>query len=373
MSPPAIIAKPETPMGRIGSIGLSATQGARLFWIMAWLAYALSCPAKEEKGSPLELAFKLRDSSLLHGTPTVEKVPFQSALARMDVPLVKLRHVDFKDDRKTVILYFRNGDRLEGVINLSAIGLKTAYGKLEIELREIVSIQVISSLMGAGTVPSEGLVGHWPLNGNANDISGNNHHGRVMGATLTQGVSGEAYRFDGNAGIDLGHLDFSSEQFTVSGWIRTNEPGQPSDWKTWISKLDQSGGPFSLGLADGRPEEGNRAHAMVWTGGSAEPNLYSRDIKQNLRDGRWHMFTFTYRSGSQNLYVDGRLSASGTYSGPLPSNQTSVRIGGRNFGSFHHPWIGDVDEVLIYNRAISSDEVMQIFQIQRPANSSNQP
>lgn len=355
----ATIVRPETGVNRIGVAGL--------------LACVLFCTAEEKKESAPELAFKLRDSSFVRGVATVEKVPFQSALARLDVPLAKLRTVEFKDDQKTAVLSFQNGDRLEGVIHLNAIGLKTAYGKLEVELREIISIQVSGSPTGDGNVPAEGLLGHWSLDGNANDTSGNGHHGKILGATPTQGVSGGAYRFDGNAGIDLGPLDFSSEQFTVSGWIRTDEPGRTEDWKTWISKLDESGGPFALGLADGRPEQGNRAHAMVWIERRSEVDLYSRDFKQNLRDGRWHMVSFTYRSGSQNLYVDGKLSVSGTFSGSLPSNQTSVRIGGHHLNPYHHPWIGDVDEVLIYNRALSNDEVIQLFQTQRPANASNQP
>lgn len=348
--------------------------GRKILWLVGWLACVLFCLAEEKKESAPELAFKLRDSSFVRGVPTVEKVPFQSALAGMDVPLAKLRNVEFKDDQKTAVLHFQNGDRLEGVINLKAIGLKTAYGKLEVELREIVSIQVSGIPTSTGSVPAEGLVGHWPLDGNANDVSGNNHHGKVIGATPTQGISGGAYRFDGDAGIDLGPLEFSSEQFTVSGWIRTDEPAWTEDWKTWISKLDGSGGPFSLGLGDGRLEgAGNGAHAMVWIERGSEVNLISRDIKQNLRDGRWHMFSFTYQRGSQNLYVDGKLSASGTFLGPLPSNQTSVRIGGHHFGSYHHPWVGDVDEVLIYNRALGGDKVMQLFRTQRPVNASDQP
>jgi hypothetical protein len=255
----------------------------------------------------------------------------------------------------------------------ASIGRIGLTGLLAVWLGCALSCQTSRTQTSTNNVPAEGLVGHWPLDGNANDVSGHGHHGKIAGATPTQGVSGGAYRFDGNAGIDLGPLDFSSEQFAVSGWIRTSEPGHARDWKTWISKLDESGGPFSLGLADGQPEEGNRAHAMVWNRSRTEVNLYSRDMNQNLRDSRWHMFTFTHRSGSQKLYLDGKLSASDTFSGPLPSGQASVQIGGHHFGAYHHPWIGDVDEVLIYNRALSNDEVTQLFQTQRPANDSNQP
>jgi hypothetical protein len=49
-------------------------------------------------------------------------------------------------------------------------------------------------------VPTNGLVGFWPFNGNANDESGNGNNGTVNGATLTTdrfGVANRAYSFDG--------------------------------------------------------------------------------------------------------------------------------------------------------------------------------
>ncbi|MFM7978911.1 MAG: hypothetical protein ACKPKO_06305, partial [Candidatus Fonsibacter sp.] len=49
-------------------------------------------------------------------------------------------------------------------------------------------------------MPTNGLVGWWPFNGNANDESGNNHNGTVNGATLTSdrfGNVNSAYSFDG--------------------------------------------------------------------------------------------------------------------------------------------------------------------------------
>ena len=49
-------------------------------------------------------------------------------------------------------------------------------------------------------VPTNGLVGYWPFNGNANDISGNGNNGTVNGATLTSdrnGVANKSYSFDG--------------------------------------------------------------------------------------------------------------------------------------------------------------------------------
>ena len=327
--------------------------------------------AEEKRESALELTFKLRDSSLVRGTPTVDKVPFQSALAKLDVPLAILCAAEFKDDQKTAVLSFKNGDRLHGVFDVKTIGLKTAYGKLEVDLSAIVSIQVSGAAGGAAGIPTEGLVGRWPLDGNTNDVSGNGHRGQITGATPTQGVSGGAYRFDGDSGIDLGSMDFSSEQFTVSGWIRTHEPAQHECWRVWMELHDRSGGFFLLGVGDGSNESTHAANgpkAEIWTSSSGGAVFMLRDdTKLNLRDGRWHMYSLTYRKGCQKVYIDGELFASDEFSRSVTSAHVRVRIGGSQFGPYHHPWVGDVDEVLIYSRPLSAEEVKQVFQSQRPA------
>ena len=68
----------------------------------------------------------------------------------------------------------------------------------------------IAGVASAGL--DDGLVAHYPFDGNANDISGNGYHGNVMGPTLTpgqDGVANSAYQFDGsNDRIDLPRQDW---------------------------------------------------------------------------------------------------------------------------------------------------------------------
>ena len=75
-------------------------------------------------------------------------------------------------------------------------------------------------------VPTNGLVGYWPFNGNANDASGNGNNGTVNGATLTTdrfGVVNKAYNFDGiNDFIDLQNLT-SNLNFSYSLWFNASE------------------------------------------------------------------------------------------------------------------------------------------------------
>ena len=73
-------------------------------------------------------------------------------------------------------------------------------------------------------VPTNGLVGWWPFNGNANDESGNNNNGTVNGATLTSdrfGNANKAYSFDGvNDFISYTQTPISNiDSVTLSFWL----------------------------------------------------------------------------------------------------------------------------------------------------------
>jgi hypothetical protein len=79
-------------------------------------------------------------------------------------------------------------------------------------------------------VPTNGLVGYWPFNGNANDESGNGNNGVVNGASLTTdrfGNANSAYSFNGSSNYiqisDASALRLSETDYTISVWI--NEVG----------------------------------------------------------------------------------------------------------------------------------------------------
>ncbi len=86
-------------------------------------------------------------------------------------------------------------------------------------------------------VPSDGLVGWWPFNGNANDESGNGNDGTVNGAILTtdrNGNANSAYSFDGVSnyiGGSISNLNNTSST-TVSAWVKYigDASGQPYDF-----------------------------------------------------------------------------------------------------------------------------------------------
>ncbi len=333
---------------------------------LAMMMPVLPLGGETKNDPPLRLIFKLDDGSRIIGTTKRETIPFQSSLASIDVSLREIRAIEFKKDGpERVLVTFRNGDRLKGSIKLEEVELETLFGRVSIGMGHIRSLNV-ESRRGASMI-TDGLIGLWHLDGSAEDSSGHDRHGEVNGAvSVDDGRFGGAYHFDGKAGINVGHVDFSMGSFTVSGWIRTKAPAVVEDWKTWIDDVDDGGGSFMLGLCDGRRDQGrNGPQYATWDRGIGLLNIGIGNTKLNLRDGEWHMVTATYRKGSQKMYVDGVLFQSDEYSGKLPVHDTDVIIGGRDFGPYHHPWVGDVDEVSIYDRELSSSEIEELYSTRR--------
>ena len=94
-------------------------------------------------------------------------------------------------------------------------------------MRKLIFTSFITFLcvLSQAQIPTNGLVGYWPFNGNANDESGNGHNGTVNGATLTSdrfGRCNAAYYFDGAAKIsvpDHPDLNIPSGKISISVWV----------------------------------------------------------------------------------------------------------------------------------------------------------
>jgi hypothetical protein len=210
---------------------------------------------------------------------------------------------------------------------------------------------------------TNGLIGLWHLDGNTNDASGNGHNGTIIGTvTQTAGRFNNAYQFDGNSAIDCGNFDLSSTgEFSVSAWVKSTDPYVNNIRRMVVSKLNASaGGPLELLIGDGN-HEGTAGGYIAWDGGNTIYNIASGvDFTRNAKDGAWHHLAVTFKPGSQIVYFDGNPVANSTSSVPLPNTTSNFRIGGINFGIYHRPWIGEIDEVSAYNRALSSAEVQAL-------------
>ena len=117
----------------------------------------------------------------------------------------------------------------------------------------LLIILLLSSTLGFGQipnyVPSNGLIGWWPFTGNAQDLSGNGHHGTVTGATLTTdrfGAASNAYNFDGNDWITLDNLPQINglNAITISVWVKSSGFNQNQSCNMGCRQFYLAGGPM---------------------------------------------------------------------------------------------------------------------------------
>ena len=208
---------------------------------------------------------------------------------------------------------------------------------------------------------SNGLVGYWPFNGKdvywtsatagtAYDRSGNGNNGTLTNMNQTTSVVGgkigQAVKFNG--GSDSITLTSSistggTNNWSASAWVKTTS----SAINSVLS--NSSGGPVSNDL---RTDSSKIAYAHY--DGSWKEELGT----SNIADGRWHNLTWVNSSAQTiNLYVDGNLENNAAPS--VTSNSGPVNQIGRNWYSTAN---ASIDEVRIYNRALSAAEVKALYQ-----------
>ena len=206
---------------------------------------------------------------------------------------------------------------------------------------------------------NDGLVAYYPFDGNADDASGNGNDGTVSGARLTSdrnGNSESAYEFDGSNFIELPAWEsgrYSSRSWV--GWILAKDGGGHFQ----RSNYDASrGGEWQLLWNDSTDKI--RARTVIQPG-NHEPVLYT---SRSYEKDRWHFVAAVWdlESDQVKLFINGAPDGTadvpdgyiGLGNGGL---STDWKIGGTwNGGSFN----GKIDDVRIYNRALSESEIKQL-------------
>ena len=230
-------------------------------------------------------------------------------------------------------------------------------------------------------VPTTGLVGWWPFNGNANDESGNGNNGTVNGATLTtdrNGVANKAYSFDGID--DYINILFSSslhgQTGTINVWIKTN-----GIFTTQKSIFSQSSGRPQL-VAESQGESGNQSSNSAAIQWKATNGLFPCAQSNSAVDiSEWLMITANYSSNSFKIYING-INETITNTSLTQDNcsQNDFQIGGfyqtnSNCGSsigFSQMFDGFIDDIGIWNRALTDCEIKNLYNGGVPNSSQTQ-
>jgi len=224
---------------------------------------------------------------------------------------------------------------------------------------------IILLIAGFGTAfagLNDGLVAYYPFNGNANDESGNNNgNGSVFGATLTTdrfGNISKAYNFDGiDDYIEVLLSDSSFDQdFTIGAWVKFNnfDNSYPH-----IFSLEN----VNFALHGCGPIYGHRYKKIGFyqqIGSSNDTRRGAFFTEAQFNEGEWHFIVVSRSEMTYKFYIDTILEAEITET-DIPSYPGKLM----RFGSIDIPGLpsqdmtinGSIDDVRIYNRAISDSEI----------------
>ena len=211
-------------------------------------------------------------------------------------------------------------------------------------------------------IPTNGLVAYYPFNSNTNDESGNGNNGTPIG-----GVDWVKDRFnnDGSAcsfnGIDgyilvphSPNLDLTGPM-SVSCWVQSSHTGL----QIIIGKDGDEGGERSWHVGT----ENNKLKMQAFFGGDW-PQFYS-DPTNGF--GNWTHITVTYDLSAIKFYINGIFYGSSPLSYNLQSINEPIKIGVLDEAKGGHWYYsGNIDNIRIYNRALSIEEIQSIYNEKNP-------
>ncbi len=216
--------------------------------------------------------------------------------------------------------------------------------------------------------PKAGFVGGWKLDEAggqvAYDESGNGNDGRIYGANWVDGKLGGALVFDGKDDyVEVMHsptLYFAS--ITVMAWVKIIEfPGYYGGVSMIVAKgtNDRQNGHFGLHQYYQGHSPSNPAIFHFYL--RENNRWYTVDGTTHIVLGEWYHVAGTYDGSALKIYVNGVLEDEEIINVTRTHNIGNLQIGALRMPSFEYWTDGIIDEVEIYNRALTAQEAMEDY------------
>ncbi|MBK1699569.1 LamG-like jellyroll fold domain-containing protein [Thiococcus pfennigii] len=222
------------------------------------------------------------------------------------------------------------------------------------------SAQVSITLERVGLVAAYGFE---ETGGNATDVSGLGHDGLISGATRVAGKHGQALSFNGSSNwmtiANSGALDLSAAM-TLEAWVYPKNLG---DRQPILAKqgTTQSGPKRGFMFAAGDSGRSGKLEAEVFKDDKTKTSLLS---DSSLSTNTWQHVALVYKSAgdgasTMTLYINGVARGSLTNAiAPVQSNNQPLELGRYYWSSSYNRYFnGLIDEVRIYNRALTAAEI----------------
>ncbi len=217
-------------------------------------------------------------------------------------------------------------------------------------------------------VPTNGLVGWWGFNGNAQDGSGNGNHGTIVGSITNTtdrfGIANSALFFNGNdCHIPLPTLNtLPYRPISYSAWVIVNSYFPITFGHKFRAIAGRNtafvGDCGVIGFwSDGGYPSSQQNTFLLWRGGGStgSPPLAATSPQLN----QWVHVVYTQEiNGDWKWYMNGALSNSGNFTDPM-NYFSEFRIGGCN--NYNCSWNDKLDDIGIWNRSLTPQEITNLY------------
>ncbi|MCX6183639.1 MAG: T9SS type A sorting domain-containing protein [Flavobacterium sp.] len=242
---------------------------------------------------------------------------------------------------------------------------------MKIKLLMITMVLALSSksvmAQVPANVPTNGLVGYWPFNGNVNDESGNNNNATSVGVSLSQdrfGNASSAYSFNGEncvlQKITTPNTIDNLNSYSVSVWYKSDDILKGA--QTILNSFPHTyiGVPLSYCSQ-------TTMCSFIGNGGSGWVIMGFSNSWEINNDTSWHNLTLVKTTADIKYYIDGVLKkttiiSSGLNVGSFVMNFGSISINGGI--SCYETFKGSIDDIAQYNRALTSEEIVGLYNAQ---------
>ena len=254
--------------------------------------------------------------------------------------------------------------------NYDVFGVDLEYGSCKLGLPPAV---YICSDTEDNIDIEKDLIAYWCFEDSTlnvvSDESGNGHDGIVRGDPVFEpGKAGNGIRMDGDDWIEIENTaPLRPDMITISGWFKTNSDKGGNENQLMIIRNRHYGYKLNLNGQDG----------MLRCNISLKRNisLSTGPIGYDLNDGKWHHVAFTYDKYVLKIYLDSELVISETApkkNMPIYYQPTGLSIG-RNGDHNSDYFIGTMDEIRLYGRALNNKEIKTLYELGNEASVSGLP
>jgi hypothetical protein len=235
-----------------------------------------------------------------------------------------------------------------------------------------LTLMMVATLPGmavdarAAIAAPPGMVGWWPGDGNANDMAGTNNGILMGGATATNaGFDGQAFTFDGtNAFVQIADApELNPTNLTVECWVRFSSlqtPGNTANPGTAYlvfkqNSRDNTFEGYNLG------KHRYAYDLFVWEVSSAAGVAIQLNSITAISTNVWYQVVGTRGSNYAELYVNGQLEGSTNVNFPQDYGNLPLYLGSSGESYYDRKLAGNLDEVTLYNRALTSNEIAALY------------